>query len=805
VAEFLKESVLEALRKAGRPLKSRDLAKALAVDEAHYRAFRAFVDELTKAGDLYAVRGGGFAPPDRINLVVGHLTFIRSGAAFLLPEKPGEDIYVPAEELADAYHGDKVVVRVETHRRGRPEGRVVKVLERASTLFVGTVKRAKHFVTVSPDDPRFRRDVFVPVMESMEALDGQKVMVEITDWGSPTAGPTGRVSEVLGTPGDLGLDVLLIVKHNGLPTEFPPQVTAAAATLPDEVPAEEIKRRVDLRGIQVVTIDPVSAKDFDDALSLTVREDGDLELGVHIADVSHYVRFDDTIDREAWQRGTSVYLVDRVLPMLPEKLSNHLCSLNPNVDRLAMSVLIHITERGRIMDYRIEDTVIRSTRRLAYEEAQAFFDGDPEMRRRLEPVAGLMDRLRALAAVLNQKRVKRGALDFDLPESRVILDAEGFPIDIRKVVRMESHRLVEEFMLLANEVVARHLLRSKRPSIYRVHEEPAEKKLEELQTLIGRFGYSLHVDANGKVPPSELQRVLKLAEGKPEEQIVHTKTLRSLARARYDTVPLGHFGLALKDYTHFTSPIRRYPDLLVHRALRVLSGRQPAPIGHVERYREWLEDAALRSSERERLAERAERDSIELKKIQFMERHLGEEFDGVITGVEVFGFFVELGEFFVSGLVHISALGDDYYEYWENDLALVGSNTGRRFTLGDRVRVQVLSVSKELRQIDFLLVGGEEPREPSPEQRHRRAKTAFEGKAKPVKPRSRIEELKQRSKGGRRAAPTPGRGTKAAEGRGVPAAPGPGRSRAAKKAAAASGSKASSGGSRRRGKKRGGR
>lgn len=794
MAEFLKESILDVLRKAGRPLKAQDLAKALAIDDAHYRAFRDFVEELTKTGDLYGVRGGSFAPPDRINLVVGHLTFIRSGAAFLLPEKPGEDIYVPAEELGNAYHGDKVVVRVEHHRRGRPEGRVVKVLERASTMFVGTVKRAQHFVTVCPDDPRFRRDVFVPVMESMEALDGQKVMVEITDWGSPTAGPTGRVSEVLGTPGDLGLDVLLIVKHNGLPTDFPPAVTAAAATLPDEVPAEEIKRRVDLRGIQVVTIDPVSAKDFDDALSLTVREDGDLELGVHIADVSHYVRFDDTIDREAWQRGTSVYLVDRVLPMLPEKLSNHLCSLKPDVDRLAMSVLIHITERGRVMGYRIEDTVIRSTRRLAYEEAQAFFDGDPEMHRRLEPIAALMDRLRALAAVLNQKRVKRGALDFDLPESRVVLDAEGFPIDIRKVVRMESHRLVEEFMLLANEVVARHLLRSKRPAIYRVHEEPAEKKLEELQALIGRFGYSLHVDSNGKVPPSELQRVLKLAEGKPEEQIVHTKTLRSLARARYDITPLGHFGLALKDYTHFTSPIRRYPDLLVHRALRVLSGRQPAPIAHSDRYREWLEDAALRSSERERLAESAERDSVELKKIQFMERHLGEEFDGIITGVEVFGFFVELGDFFVSGLVHISALGDDYYEYWENDFALVGSNTGRRFMLGDRVRVQVLAVSKELRQIDFLLVGGGEPSEQTPEQRRRRAKSAFEGKAKTAKPRSRIEELKQRSKGGRRAAPSPGRG--AAPGRGASAAPG--RARATKKAAAA-------GGSRRGGKKRGGR
>ena len=345
-------------------------------------------------------------------------------------------------------------------------------------------------------------------------------------------------------------------------------------------------------------------------------------------------------------------------------------------------------------------------------------------------------------------------------------------------------------------------MRSKRPAIYRVHEEPAEKKLEELQTLIGRFGYSLHVDANGKVPPSELQRVLKLAEGKPEEQIVHTKTLRSLARARYDIMPLGHFGLALKDYTHFTSPIRRYPDLLVHRALRVLSGRQPAPIGHVDRYREWLEDAALRSSERERLAERAERDSIELKKIQFMERHLGEEFDGVITGVEVFGFFVELGEFFVSGLVHISALGDDYYEYWENDLALVGSNTGRRFTLGDRVRVQVLSVSKELRQIDFLLVGGDEPPEQTPRTAAPPGEERVRGEDEGGQAALAHRGTQAAKQGGRRAAPAPGGEPLRAPGRGATAAPGPGRSRAAKKAAAASGSKPASGGSRRGGKKR---
>ncbi len=622
------------------------------------------------------------------------------------------------------------------------------MLERAREEFVGTVERGQHFVTVHPDDPKFRKDIFVPMSEAGEVRDGQKVTVRILDWGSSTSGPVGRVSEVLGMPGDPGLDVLLIIKHNGLPTEFPVEVEAAAGRLPDEVPPDEIGNRVDFRNTQVVTIDPVTAKDFDDALSLTETKDGNLELGVHIADVSHYVRFGDALDQEARARGTSVYLVDRVLPMLPEKLSNGLCSLNPGVDRLAMSVVATMTPKGKVLDYRIQDTVIRSTRRLTYEEVQAYFDGDPAAHRELTGIAGLLDRLRALAQVLNAKRTKRGALDFDLPESRVELDEEGLPVDITKVVRKESNRLVEEFMLLANEIVARHLLQSKRPAIYRVHEEPPEKKLEELQEVLGKLGYQLYPDKKGKVPPGELQRVLAKAEGKPEELILNMVVLRSLARARYDTAPLGHYGLALRDYTHFTSPIRRYPDLLVHRTLRILSGRQRMPIPDEARYREWLEETAVLASERERLAESAERDSVELKKIQFMERHVGDEFTGVITGVEVFGFFVELERYHVSGLVHVSNLGDDYYEFLEEDFALMGSNTGRRFTLGDRVTVQVLSVSKELRQIDFTLVGEESAdEEERPSRRHRRARSEFEGTSTPKRPAGGREPRGKRGKG----------------------------------------------------------
>ncbi len=748
MSDFLKEPVIEALRRSGRPLKAKELARDLDVPTDDYREFRDYLRGLVESGELYQVKNQRYAPPEKLNLVVGHLSVIRSGAAFLAPEKSGDDVYVPAEELGNAYHGDKVVVRVESRRRGRPEGRVVRVLERARSEFVGTVQRGEHFVTVAPDDPKFRKDIFVPLSEAGEARDGEKVMVEILDWGSPTSGPVGRIADVMGMPGDPGLDVLLIIKHNGLPTEFPLEVEAAANRLPDEVPAEEIARRHDLRGTQIVTIDPVSAKDFDDALSLTEGKDGNLELGVHIADVSHYVQFGDALDQEARQRGTSVYLVDRVLPMLPEKISNHLCSLNPDVDRLAMSVLATVTPQGKVVDYRIEDTVIRSARRLTYEQVQGYFDGDPELHRELRPVAGLLERLQKMAAVLNGKRMKRGALDFDLPESRVELDGEGYPVDIRKVVRLESHRLVEEFMLLANEIVARHLLKSKFPAVYRVHEEPAEKKLEDLQEMIGKFGLSLHTKGEGKVPPKELQRILKAVEDKPEELILNTLVLRSLARARYDIHPLGHYGLALKDYTHFTSPIRRYPDLLVHRTLRVLSGRQPKPIANRARYTEWLDDTALLASGRERIAEQAERDSVELKKIQFMERHVGDVFDGMITGVEAFGFFVELHRYFVSGLVHVNNLGDDYYEYREDDFALVGSSTGQKFTLGDEITVQVLAVNKELRQIDFVLVREGKDEEDEPERsRRRKAKAAFEGRGKKKRPRTQAEEPKRGRRG----------------------------------------------------------
>ncbi len=646
------------------------------------------------------------APRNRSKLVVGTLSVTRGGTAFLVPERSGEDLFVAADHRGNAYHGDKVVARLDAHKRGRPAGRIVQVLERASVRFVGSVRRSPRSVRVSSDDPRSPRDIVIPLGEAGAARDGEKVVVEIVDWGGAHARPVGRISERLGMSGEPGLDVLVIIKKHGLRTGFPPEVEAAAEALPADLPQDELGRRHDLRGIPTFTIDPATARDHDDALSLVELEDGNLELGVHIADVSHYVRFEDPLDREARERGTSVYLVDRVLPMLPEKISNDLCSLKPGVDRLAFSVRIVLTPRGRVLETRIEDTIIRSRAKLSYEEVQAFFDGRADALDGLEALSGPLEGLRRLAAVLHLKRTRRGSLDLDLPESRVELDDEGVPVEIQKVARLESHRLVEEFMLLANELVAVNLLETKTPGVHRVHEEPPEERIGWLHDALAPFGYVIRPDSRGRVPPRELQRILRGSEGKPEEPIVHALVLRSLARARYDVEPRGHYGLALRHYAHFTSPIRRYPDLLVHRALRILAGRQPTLFPERERTVEWLTDAAARSSDRERAAESAERDSVELKKVQYMERHVGDVFPGTVTGIEAYGFFVELDELHVSGLVHVHNLIDDFYEYRAEDRILVGRRTGHRLSLGDRVAVQVVAVRRELRQIDFLLLEG---------------------------------------------------------------------------------------------------
>lgn len=688
--------VLEHLQGARHPVKPKELARAVGISTADYRRFRSVLQELEHEGRIYRSKGNRYAVPDRINLVVGRLQVIRSGDGFVLPAAGGEDVFVPSGAFESAMDGDQVVVRVEgTGRGGRPTGRIVRVLERAHPTVVGRFRRSRRVGYVEPTDRRFTRDILVPDGDEGEARPGDVVVVRLTAFGDRRLPPVGEVDRVLGAPGDPGVDVLSILFGHGLPLEFPPEVEASAeeaARHGDEPGAD----RVDRRDLLVFTIDPEDAKDHDDALSVEELGEGSWEVGIHIADVSHFVRPGTPLDAEARRRGTSVYLVDRVVPMLPHRLSSDLCSLRPDEDRMVVSVYARLDAAGTLHGVRFERGWIRSRHRLAYEDAQAVLEG----RRSVAPEtdAALLT-LRDLARTLRRKRESRGSLDFDLPEARVVLDADGAPLTIERRARLEAHRLIEDFMLLANEIVARRAADRGIPLAFRVHEPPGRQKLEQLRDFLATLGHPLPDRA---VRPRDLQKVLDRVRGRPEEGLVSTVVLRSMSRARYTPENLGHFGLATRHYAHFTSPIRRYPDLTVHRALvaTLLRGEPVHPTGTGEELLRMTEHC----SERERLAEQAERDSVELKKIEYMERHLGDEFTGTVSGVVAFGFFVLLDEVFVDGLVHVSSLGDDFYRFRESEYALVGERKGRRFRLGDRVRIRIARVDREERRIDFLLL-----------------------------------------------------------------------------------------------------
>ena len=697
--------ILEVLGKAKRPLKLKEIANGLGVKDGEYPDLKEALGRMTDDGAIYRIKHQRYALPEQINLIVGRLDATRGGAGFVIPDKRDGmlDVFVPQQRLGGAVHRDRVVARIERKKgRGNPEGTIIRVLDRARSQVVGSLQRGKHFGFVKPDSPLFHFDVYVAQEDLAHAEEGQKVVVEIDDWGDGTKNPEGHITKVLGDPDAPGVDVLSIVLSHGLMTDFPAEVEEAARRLRVDF-AAEAGRRLDFRDRTTFTIDPTDAKDFDDALSLVPIEGERFEIGIHIADVSHYVEPGQAIDDEAHERGTSTYLVDRVIPMLPERLSNDLCSLVPGEDRLTYSVIVKMDGDAHVHGFDIAETVIRSRHRLTYAEAQAIIQGEiprPEHKDLVFPI----QTLRRLAKRLSARRFGRGSLDFDLPESRVELDEEGFPIDIKESVRLDSMRLIEEFMLLANEIVARHATKRKIPFLYRVHDQPSQEKLERLRGFVGVMGYRL---PQGDIQPEDLKRILAEVRGKPEEELVNTVVLRSMMQARYATENIGHFGLAAEHYTHFTSPIRRYPDLVVHRLLKRLeSGERWKDPAEREKTSSRLERTAEHTSIQERIAERAERDSIELKKVEFMERHIGKRFKGRISGVRSFGFFVRLDEYFVEGLVHAHDLEDDYYEFHENSFALIGRNAGRRFRLADPVVVEVTGVNKQERQIDFVLVEG---------------------------------------------------------------------------------------------------
>ena len=692
------DSVLEYLRRSRRgPMKAKEIAKGLSVAPRDFRDFRDLLRGMLERGRLYRVKGQRYAAPEKVNLVAGRLAVTQKGDGFVAPDRGGQDIFVPGLSLESAMDGDQVVVRVEGRPRGRsPVGRVIKVLDRAHETVVGTFRRSRSFGVVHPRNRRISGEILVAQGDEGKAEEGDVVVARITTFGSGKMASMGRIETVLGKSGEAGVDVLSVIHDHGLPSAFPDHVVSAAREAVAHRRTKPGDHRTDRRDLLVFTIDPADAKDHDDALSVRALGDDSWEVGIHIADVSHFVRPGDAVDLEAFKRGTSVYLVDRVIPMLPHELSTDACSLLPDADRFAVSVFAVVDSAGRIRDARFERTEIRSRHKLSYEEAQAVLDNemsfDPETDEALRTLA-------ALGKPLRERRKERGSLDFDLPEGRVVLGKGGKPVSILQVERLESHRLVEAFMLLANEIVAREAARKGLAILYRVHEPPPLDKMRELRTFLGRLGHSV---PKGKISPKDLQAVLTRAQGRPEGKLISMVILRSMSRARYSVKNLGHYGLASDGYSHFTSPIRRYPDLWLHRVLThtLIEGRAVPD--------EWkgpsLEEKAERCSVRERVAQDAERESVDLKKVEYMERHLGDDFFGTVSGVTSFGIFVLLDDVFVEGLVHVNSMTDDYYIFRQDRYLLVGERSHRTFRLGDRLEIRVARVDKEELFIDFVLV-----------------------------------------------------------------------------------------------------
>ncbi|MDA8344479.1 MAG: ribonuclease R [Thermaerobacter sp.] len=685
-----------------RPLSADELAENFQIKAERRAAFNRLLDEMVSRGEILKTRQGRFAAPGKVDLLPGRIQGTRRGDSWFIPEEhDGEDLRVAVEHLKGAMHGDRVLVR---RLQGRA-GEVVRIVQRSRDTIVGRIECVGGAWFVRPQDGRDAHDIIIPDTARLEAADGELVVCHVEVFGDARRGPVGKVIERLGGLRQPGVDVLAIVRKHNLPEAFPEDVLAEAERVPLEVTQKDIRGRVDLRDLQTFTIDSDDSKDLDDAVSLQATEEG-WRLGVHIADVGHYVREGTPLDREAFRRGTSVYLVDRVIPMLPERLSNGICSLNPREDRLALSVFVDFDTAGRRIRHQVQESVIRTAARLSYSGVNRTLDGDPpdDAYQELMPVLFGMTRLKD---ILGRRRRDRGAIDFDTTEYKVKLNDEGRPLAIEQRGRTASDQLIEEFMLQANEVVAEIASRQNLPFLFRVHEEPDPEKLEGLRGFLGRLGY--HLPQSGKkLHPRMLQDILARAAQRPERDLVSAVVLRSMARARYDTQSIGHFGLAAPLYTHFTSPIRRYPDLVIHRILKEYLRKRPIKDERREDLVARLPEIARVSSERERLADEAERESVDLKKVEFMQDKVGEEFDGIVTGVVPFGVFVEVS-LGVEGLLRVSSLTDDYYHFDEKLFQLQGERTKRLFRLADRVRVRVERVDTEHGEIDLSLADVQPP------------------------------------------------------------------------------------------------
>lgn len=683
------------------PLFAEQIIDVLEMSEDEENSLQEILNQMVRTGKLVQTKKKKYALPEDLGFLTGRLQGNARGFGFFISDKDEDDVFISAENLNGAMHNDRIMIRLLGSKGPSREGEVVRILERANKIVVGTFEKEKSFGFVVPDDKRIYQDIFIPRDEIKDVKNGYKVVVEMVSWPQKRRNPEGRIVEVLGHKDDVGTDILSIIRQYDLPEEFPEEVEQAARSIPQTIAEEEIKRRKDLRYLRIITMDGADAKDLDDAISITRKENGNFLLGVHIADVSHYVKENGIIDKEAYTRGTSVYLVDRVIPMLPKEISNGICSLNPNEDRLAFSVCMEIDKAGKVVSHEILESVIRSSQRMIYEDVTKILEeDDPELTERYSSYIEDLRNMETLAGILREKRMRRGSLDFDLDETNIILDLKGKPIDVKPYERGISNRIIEEFMLVCNETVAEFMSWNEMPFVYRIHEKPAVEKLLEFNEFIHNFGYHLK-GIGGEIHPKSLQNLLEKIKGSREESIISTVMLRSLQKARYSNENSGHFGLAAKYYTHFTAPIRRYPDLVIHRIIKdFLNGAMSK--GRIKYLEKVLPGLSEHCSQREKLADEVERETDNLKKAEYMLDKIGMEFEGIISGVTYFGIFVALANT-VEGLVRMTALDDDYYVYNEKHYCLIGERTRKVYRLGDTIRVKVASVDIPSRNIDFIL------------------------------------------------------------------------------------------------------
>jgi ribonuclease R len=690
------------------PMKLKELAMLFDVPKEQREELKEVLDVLVAEGRLTLSKRGKYSIPEA-SVLAGIFSGNVKGFGFVSVEGRDQDLFIPADKTMGAMHGDRVQITAMPGQQGRrAEGAVIRVLERANRTVVGYYQKSRNYGFVMPDNRKLGQDIFIPQGQDMGAVTGHKVVVEITDYGSPAKGsdqgrgksPEGVVTEILGHANDPGVDILSLVRAYGLPEEFPEEVMEEACRTRDEVTEDETAGRKDLRSLLTVTIDGEDAKDLDDAITIS-REDFGYRLGVHIADVTHYVKEGSPMDEEALKRGTSVYLVDRVIPMLPHKLSNGICSLNAGTDRLALSCIMDIDLQGKVLGHEIAETVIHVDRRMTYTAVNAIVtDRNREVMEEYADFVEMFDQMKALADILRKKRKARGSIDFDLPETKVLLDKDGTVLEVKPYDRNDATKIIEDFMLMANETVAEDYFWQEHPFLYRTHDNPDPEKMKRLGMFINNFGYAIHFQ-NGEIHPGELQKLLTRIEGSEEEALISRLTLRSMKQAKYMPVCTGHFGLAARYYTHFTSPIRRYPDLQIHRIIKE-NLRGSLTEDRIAHYHKIMMGVAVQSSAMERRADEAERETVKLKKCEYMERQIGQVFEGVISGVTNHGFYVELPST-VEGMVSVNDLHGEYYVFDEEQMELRGEITGKAYRLGQKVRVTVAGTDRMNRTIDFAV------------------------------------------------------------------------------------------------------